>query len=72
MILIMQKSCVVYDGKENKAPRLNIVVLQKRWEEKNNDLPLPPHQLHLTDFYLDYIPEIFISKCSIPIKSLPK
>ena len=69
----MQKSCVVYDGKENKAPRLNIVVLQKRWEEKNNDLPLPPHQLHLTDFYLDYIPEIFISKCSsIPIKSLPK
>ena len=40
MILIMQKSCVVYDGKENKAPRLNIVVLQKRWEEKNNDLPL--------------------------------
>ena len=70
MILIMQKSCVVYDGKENKAPRLNIVVLQKRWEEKNNDLP--PHQLHLTDFYLDYIPEIFISKCSTPIKSLPK
>ena len=65
MILIMQKSCVVYDGKENKAPRLNIVVLQKRWEEKNNDLPLPPHQLHLTDFYLDYyIHEIFISKCS--------
>ena len=72
MILIMQKSCVVYDGKENKAPRLNIVVLQKRWEEKNNDLPLPFPTNCILQIFTWIVFLKFLYQNVVPIKSLPK
>ena len=49
-------------AKKTKALRLNIVV-QKR--EKKITTPPPPPQLHLTDLFFGYIPEIFILKCGM-------